>query len=283
LDEANVFEALENRRKRGVRCALIILVDSQGSTPAKKGAKMLVVEDGSTIGTMGGGTMEQEAAKMAIQMMAEGEPQLIHLELTETAGHVCGGRVSLYIEPILPAPRVIVCGAGHVGQAVCHLAAYVGFSVTVIDDREDFLSPEMLPGADQLIARAFENAFSEVPVGGDTLIVVCTRGHAHDFTVVKKALETDAPYVGLLGSQRKRELFFKKLRAAGFSDNDFERVHTPVGLNIGAVTPREIAVSIVGELIEQRRLHGRKAGGRTAGRRSVTADGAMQAASPCAG
>lgn len=283
MDEANVFEALENRRKRGVRCALIILVDSQGSTPAKKGAKMLVVEDGSTIGTMGGGTMEQEAAKMAIQMMAEGEPQLIRLELTETAGHVCGGRVSLYIEPILPAPRVIVCGAGHVGQAVCHLAAYVGFSVTVIDDREDFLSPEMLPGADQLIARAFENAFSEVPVGGDTLIVVCTRGHAHDFTVVKKALETDAPYVGLLGSQRKRELFFKKLRAAGFSDNDFERVHTPVGLNIGAVTPREIAVSIVGELIEQRRLHGRKAGGRTAGRRSVTADGAMQAASPCAG
>lgn len=283
MDEANVFEALENRRKQGTRCALIILVDSQGSTPAKKGAKMLVAEDGSIIGTMGGGLVEREAAKMGLRIMDEGNPRLVRLELTETAGYACGGQVSLYIEPILPAPRVIVCGAGHVGQAVCHLAAYVGFSVTVMDDREDFLIPEMLSDADQLIARAFENAFSEVPVGGDTLIVVCTRGHAHDFTVVQKALETDAPYIGLLGSKRKRALFFKKLRAAGFSDNDFERVHTPVGLNIGAVTPREIAMSIVGELIEQRRLHGFKTGSHTAGRGSVAADGAMQATSPCAG
>ncbi len=283
LGETNVFEALEARRKKGDPCALIIVVDSEGSVPAKKGAKMLVGEDGTTIGTVGGGTMEKEAADKALRIMAEGDPRLIHIELTEAAGYACGGSVSLYIEPILPAPRVIVCGAGHVGQAVCHLAAYAGFSVTVMDDRQDYLSPEMLPDADSVVACAFENAFLEIPVDVNTLVVVCTRGHAQDLTAVEKALKTDAPYIGLLGSKRKRASFFEKLRADGFSDNECERVYTPVGLDIGAMTPREIAVSIVGELIEQRRLHGRKTGGHTAGRRGVTANGAKQAASPCAG
>jgi len=283
LDTVNIFETLESRRKQGLPCALVILVDSQGSTPAKNGAKMLVAEDGTTIGTVGGGSMEQKAAEMALKIIGEGYPRMIHLELTEAAGYACGGRVSLYIEPVLQAPRVIVCGAGHVGKAVCHLAAYVGFGVTVVDDRQALLLPELLPDADQLVTSSFENVFSKVSVNADTLIVVCTRGHVHDFTVVKAALETDAPYVGLLGSQRKRASFFEKLQAAGFSDNDFERVCTPVGLDIGAVTPGEIAVSIVGELIEYRRCHGRKTGSNIAGCRSIAADGAKQAASSCAG
>lgn len=283
MNETTVFEALAELRNQGRPCALIILVDSQGSVPAKKGAKMLVAENGTTVGTVGGGAMEHEAKETALQLMAEGEPRLLSIELTEAAGYACGGRVSLYIEPILPAPRVVVCGAGHVGQAVCHLAAYTGFSVTAIDDREDLLNPELLPDADYMTVCDFEDAFSKISVGGDTRIIVCTRGHAHDLAVVETALKTDAPYIGLLGSRRKRASFFEKLRDAGFSDNDFERIHTPVGLDIGAVTPREIAVSIVGELIEQRRLDGRKTGGHTAGRRGVAADGAEQAASPCAG
>lgn len=283
MPETSVFKALEDRRRQAIPCALIILVDSQGSVPAKKGAKMLVAEDGQIIGTVGGGAMENEAAEIGRRVMAAGEPRLVHLELTEAAGYACGGRVSLYIEPILPAPRAIVCGAGHVGQAVCHLAAYAGFSVTVIDDREEFLTPEMLKDADQMRVCAFDHAFSEISVDADTLIVVCTRGHAHDLTVVESAIKTDAPYIGLLGSRRKRASFFEKLRAAGFSDTDLERVYTPVGLDIGATTPREIAVSIVSELIEQRRVHGRKTGRHTAGRRRIQADGADQTASPCAG
>ena len=283
MNETTVFEALEERRQQGIPCALIILVDSQGSVPAKKGAKMLVSEDGQTIGTVGGGAMEKEAAEMGRRMMAEGDPRLVHLELTEAAGYACGGRVSLYIEPILPAPRLVVCGAGHVGQAVCHLAAYVGFSVIAIDDRADFLSPEVLPDADQVRACDFDHAFSDISVDGNTLIVVCTRGHAHDLRVVEKALETDASYIGLLGSRSKRASFFEKLRAAGFSDKDFEHIYTPVGTDIGAVTPREIAVSIVSELIKQRRGHGRQTGRHSAGRRRIQADGREQAASPCAG
>jgi xanthine dehydrogenase accessory factor len=262
---------------------LIIIVDSQGSVPAKKGSKMLVAEDGSTVGTVGGGFLEKKATETALQIMFEGVPRVIHFELTESAGYACGGRVSLYIEPILPSPRVIVFGTGHVGQAVCHLAAYVGYYVTAIDDRQDFLSPDLLPDVDQTIFCPFENAFSEISVTSDTLIVVCTRGHSHDLSVVAQALETDSLYIGLLGSQRKRASFFEKLREAGFLDNDFQRVYTPVGIDIGAVTPREIAVSIVGELIEQRRLHDRKPGGCIAGRGSITENGKKQAASPCAG
>ena len=283
MPEPSIFEALEAQRKQGIPCALVILVDSRGSVPAKKGAKMLVIGDGRTFGTVGGGAMENEAKETALKVLADGEPRMVCIELTEAAGYACGGQVSLYIEPILPAPCVIVCGAGHVGQAVCHLAAYAGFSVTAIDDREDLLSPETLPHADHRVAGNFENAFINISVNADTLIVVCTRGHAHDLNVVETALKTDAQYIGLLGSRRKRASFFEKLRAAGFSDNDFERVCTPVGLDIGAVTPHEIAFSIVGQLIEQRRRHGRKTGGHTAGRGRVPADGTKQAASPCAG
>ncbi len=283
MEATNVFEALETRRKQGVACALVILVDSQGSVPAKKGAKMLVAADGSTTGTVGGGAMEQDAVQTGLQTITEGEARLVHMELTEAAGYACGGRATLYIEPILPAPRLVICGAGHVGQAVCHVAAYVGFSVTAIDDREAFASPDVLPDADHVAVHAFDRLFADIPIDAETFITVCTRGHAHDFTVVQRALQTPARYIGLLGSRRKRDAFFEKLRDAGFSDNDLERVYTPVGLDIGAGSPREIAVSIVGELIDQRRCHARKNGGPSPGRRGFQADGQQQAAAPCAG
>lgn len=151
---------------------------------------------------------------------------------------------------------LILAGAGHVGQAVCCLAAYVGFSVTVVDDRADFASSELLPEADHVIACNFESLFSTVPVDIQTLIVCATRGHTHDYTVVREALKTPARYIGLLGSRRKRNAFFDTLRKDGFDDDALSRIYTPVGLEIGAKTPREIAVSIVSELIQIRRKNG---------------------------
>lgn len=283
-DETNVFEALEERRTRGIPCVLIILVDSRGSVPAPKGAKMLVTQNGRCFGTVGGGALEQEAKETARQVLAEGRPRLIHLDLTEAGGYACGGRASLYFEPVLPAPKLIVCGAGHVGQAVCHLGAYAGFTVTVVDDREDMLDRDSLPGANDRLTCNFDDPFSSIDLDADTLVVVCTRAHAHDLEVVQAALTTPAPYIGLLGSKRKRASFFTKLRKAGFSDVALKRIYTPVGLDIGAVTPREIAFSIVGELIEQRRNDaGCKTGGHLAGCGSLPADGKDQAASACAG
>ncbi len=283
-DETNVFAALEERRSRGIPCVLVILVDSQGSVPAKKGAKMLVTENGRSFGTVGGGALEEAAKETARQVLTEGRPRLIHLDLNEAAGYACGGRASLYIEPVLPAPKLIVCGAGHVGRAVCHLGAYAGLTVTVVDDRKDMLDAESLPDAHDRLVCGFDDPFSGIDMDAETFVVVCTRAHAHDLEVVQTALATPAPYIGLLGSKRKRASFFKKLRQAGFSEENLKRIHTPVGLDIGAVTPREIAFSIVGELIEQRRKNvGCETGRHFAGCGSLPADGNDQAAVACAG
>jgi xanthine dehydrogenase accessory factor len=244
---------------------------------------MLVTADGSTIGTVGGGALEQQATDMALEVMAHGTPKTTRMHLTQEAGYACGGCVTLYLEPVLPAPQLIICGAGHVGQALCHLSAYVGFAVTVIDDREEYLTPELLPQAHHRIVSDFVEPFTDLNVSERTCMVICTRGHAHDFHLVEQALTTQAPYIGMLGSRLKRTTLLENLSAAGLDHQIRDRLYTPVGLDIGSQTPREIAVSIVAQLIAQRRCHAHQSRGTAAGSRSLTADGADQAAAPCAG
>ncbi|MFO7830497.1 MAG: XdhC/CoxI family protein [Desulfuromonadaceae bacterium] len=284
MAQTDVIAALQQYRQQDSPCALVILVDSEGSVPAKPGAKMLVAADGNTIGTVGGGGLEQQATEMALDIMTTGTPRTIQLHLTEEAGYACGGHVSLYLEPILPAPRLIICGAGHVGQALCHIAAYAGFAVTAIDDREEFLTEELLPQAQHKMVSDFTDPFNHLNVDEHTYIVICTRGHTHDFQLVEQALVTSATYIGMLGSRSKRTTLIDKLIAAGLDHQQIEaRLHTPVGLDIGGQTPREIAVSIVAQLIAQRRCHGSQIGGTAARSRSLAADGKDKAAAPCAG
>ncbi|MFP4477175.1 MAG: XdhC family protein [Desulfatibacillaceae bacterium] len=280
---AAVFEQLVERTRRGEPCSLVILVRSEGSAPAKPGARMLVAEDGATFGTVGGGAMEARAAEAARKALGHGTPGTLDIELTEDSGYVCGGRVTLYIEPVLPAPRLVIAGGGHVGRDLCTLAAFAGFSPVVADDRDQFADPGDFPDADQVMVVDFATMFDTVPVDENTWIVSATRGHEHDYTVVRAALATPAGYIGLLGSRRKRAAFFEKLEAEGFSDDDIRRIHTPVGLDIGAVGPREIAVSIVAEMISTRRNHGAQGGRDSAGGRSVAANGPDKAGSSCQG
>ena len=284
MAQTDVIAALQQYRQQDSPCTLVILVDSHGSVPAKPGAKMLVAADGSTIGTVGGGALEQQATDMALEAMATGSPRTIQLHLTEEAGYACGGHVSLYLEPMLPVPRLLICGAGHVGQALCHIAAYTGFAVTVIDDREEFVTEELLPHAQHRMVSDFVEPFTHLNVDEHTYIVICTRGHTHDFQLVEQALVTPAPYIGMLGSRNKRTTLIEKLCAAGLDHQQIEaRLYTPVGLDIGGQTPREIAVSIVAQLIAQRRCHGSQIRGAAARGRSFTADGKDKATAPCAG
>jgi len=283
LAQTDVITALQQYRQQESPCTLVILVDSEGSVPAKPGAKMLVAADGSTIGTVGGGAMEQQATDMALDVMAAGTPRTIQVHLTEEAGYACGGHVSLYLEPILPAPQLLICGAGHVGQALCHLADYAGFAVSVIDDREEFLTEELLPQAQHRIVSDFMVPFTNLNVGERTYIVICTRGHTHDFHLVEQAMDTPALYIGMLGSRLKRTSLIEKLSATGLDRQHQERLYTPVGLDIGGQTPREIAVSIVAQLIAQRRCHGDQSRGTATRSRSLTPDGEDQATTPCAG
>jgi len=156
------------------------------------------------------------------------------------------------LEWVFPRNVVYIFGAGHVGAALCHLASYVDFEVVMIDDRDEYANPENLPDASETIVANFENAFSSISIDQDSYIVIVTKGHAHDRTTLSHALKTKACYIGMIGSQRKTKLIFDSLVNEGFAESDLERVHAPIGLNIGGETPQEIAVSIVAELIQAR-------------------------------
>ena len=252
----DIFEEVVRIRKEGRSAALATLVQSMGSSPQKEGAKILVLEDGTLIGTLGGGCLEANVADAALKAMSSGKPCTIPFSLTEKHGDLaCGGRVLVYIEPLLPVPHLIILGAGHVGQALCRIGKFIDFRITVVDDREEYANRHNLPEADEIVVSEFDRVFasSKVPRDENTWVVVATRGHLHDLEALQAALDTRAGYIGLLGSRRKKTMLFSKLKEAGFSTEAIEKIHTPVGLSIGAATPEEIAISIAAQLIELRR------------------------------
>jgi len=217
---------------------------------------MLIRDDGSTVGTLGGGCMEAEVVDAAIEAMEKEACRSLLFDLNEKAGGlVCGGRVTVFLEPLIPPPHLIILGAGHVGKALSSLAHFIGFRVIIVDNRAEFASPSSVPSAHETVHVEFADAFDRITVRDKTCVVVATRGHLHDLEALRAALKTEAGYIGLLGSKRKRALLFKMLREEGFSEGDIERIITPVGLSIGAITPEEIAVSIAAQLIEHRRNH----------------------------
>ncbi|WP_309474838.1 XdhC family protein [Dissulfurirhabdus thermomarina] len=241
-------------RDRGEPCVLCTIVQCLGSSPRKAGARMLVRADGTTTGTIGGGPLEAEMRRVALEVLAGGEPRTVPYELTAPEGGLaCGGRVLVFVEPLRPAPHLVILGAGHVAGAVADLAPGIGFQVTVVDDRPEYADPARFPGAGRVLARSFEAAFQDLAVDAETFVLVATRGHDQDLVALRAALRTPAGYIGLLGSRRKRAALFDVLGAEGFSAEDLARVVTPVGLDIGARTPGEIAVSIAAQLVQRRR------------------------------
>ena len=249
-----LYEEILRFKNEGRPCALATIVQCIGSSPQKEGAKMLVKDDGSIMGTLGGGCLEAEVIQASLEAMKDGSPQTIPFELTEKQGGlVCGGKVLVYIEPIIPEPHLVILGAGHVGKALSKVARFSGFRVTVFDDRSEYANKENIPDANDIIVSDFENVFSKVPIERNAYIVIATRGHNHDIDALKSSLKTEAGYIGLLGSKRKKALLFKTLREEGFSEKDINRVITPVGLAIGSVTPEEIAISIMAQMIQYRR------------------------------
>lgn len=249
-----IYEEVVRLKKEGRASALATIVRCIGSSPQKEGAKMLVRDDGSVVGTMGGGCLEAEVIQASVMTIRDGSPRTVPFDLTERhGGLVCGGKVLVYIEPVIPDPRLIILGAGHVGKALARVAKFSGFRTTVADDREEYANRENIPDADEIVVNEFRDMFSRILVDGNAYLVIATRGHNHDLEALKAALGTRAAYIGLLGSRRKRALLFRTLRGAGFSDADIGRVVTPVGLPIGSVTPEEIAISIMAQIIQKRR------------------------------
>jgi xanthine dehydrogenase accessory factor len=276
-----IYEEALRLNRLGRTSAIATIVECRGSSPQKQGAKMLVRDDGSVMGTLGGGCLEADVVQAALMAMQDGGPMTLPFELTEREGGlVCGGTVLVYIEPVLLDPHLVILGAGHVGKTLSRLARFTGFRVTVVDDREEYANRENIPEATDVVVNDFTRAFDQVPVEKNTFIVVATRGHNHDLDAVKAALGTAAHYVGLLGSRRKKALLLRALEESGFSRDALERVVIPVGLPIGSVTPEEIAVSIMAQIIAKRREDGSSRLGRAACSRLVQQDGEDQTAAP---
>jgi len=250
-------EAL-GRISKGETIALVTIVETKGSTPREVGAKMLVNKDGLIAGTIGGGITEARVIEEAKQTMKEGKGRFLAYHLTKEAaaldeGAICGGDMKVFIDVLQPKEEVLIFGAGHIAVCVSRLAKMVGFKVTVIDDRKEFANQDKFPEADEIIAEDTEKALNHLETTPSTYIIIVTRGHLKDEEVLGSVIKTNAAYIGMIGSRKKNATVFQHLEEQGVSTQEFKKVHAPIGIDIGAQTPEEIAVSIIAEIIQVRR------------------------------
>ena len=252
-----MLAAAADALKRGEAVALVTVVRARGSTPQRVGAKMLVFADGRTIGTIGGGCYENDAFWKAREALVSGKPSLQHYELNDDFaqenGLVCGGQMDVHIDPLEPTPHLFIVGAGHVGWHLARLATDAGFRIHVIDDREKFASRDRFPDAQEVIAEHIPGWLHRADLPVSAYVVVVTRGHTHDLDAMRALAARDLKYLGLIGSRAKVRRIYDHLTDEGLPRECLDRVHAPIGIDIGAVTPAEIAVSILAELIAVRR------------------------------
>ena len=252
----DIFEEILRMRRAGQRGALATIVHTNGSIPSYESSRMLVRDDGTIAGTIGGGCVEAEVWAAAKEVMDAEQPRKMTFNLNHDAeydmGLICGGTLEVFVEPILPQPTLYIFGAGHVSLAVARIASQAGFAIGVIDDRASFANAERFPMASEIHA-SYAGSFEKIQPNSSSYLLIVTRGHKDDMRVLAWAITTDARYIGMIGSKRKVLSVYKALEKEGFAPEKFERVHAPVGLDIGALSPEEIAVSIVAELIAVRR------------------------------
>jgi xanthine dehydrogenase accessory factor len=251
-----IFNALAELEQNNGAGALCTIVRSVGSTPRHVGSKMLVYPDGRIVGTVGGGEMESRVIAEALEAIRDGKPRNLEYSMADPQRGdpgVCGGQLEVFVDPIQPKPNLVVVGAGHVGQAVAHLAHWLGFRVVVTDDRPEFCTPEVVPQADAYYPLPLAELPQEFDITPWTYIVMTTRGVDIDVKGLPGLLDSPAAYIGVIGSQRRWKMSRDKILESGVSAEKIDRVHSPIGLDLHAETPEEIAVSIIAEIIRLRR------------------------------
>ena len=253
----DIYEEITKLRKAGRKGALATIIQVQGSIPSYESSKILVRDDGSIVGTVGGGCVEAEVWSVAQDVMREEKPRRLHFNLNQNPeydeGLVCGGSLDIFVEPILATPTLYLFGGGHVSLSIAKVATIAGFDTVIVDDRTAFANKERFPGAVETHAGPWEEILPKLRLNEFSYVVIATRGHKGDLTCLRWAVATQARYVGMVGSKRKLIEFYKVLEREGVPAAQLEQVHSPVGLDIGALTPQEIAVSVVAEIIAVRR------------------------------
>jgi xanthine dehydrogenase accessory factor len=258
----DIYEEIVKLRREGHRGAVATIVNVRGSIPSFKTAKMLVRDDGSIFGTIGGGCVEAEVWQAAREVISSEKPRTLSFDLNQDpkydTGLICGGTLEIFVEPILPPSTLYIFGAGHVAYGLYKVAKNAGFDIVVADDRESYANRERFPEARQVISEGFDQALAGLTPDESSYIMIVTRGHHDDMRILRWAVQTPARYIGMIGSKRKAITIFRELTREGLKPELFDRVHSPAGLDIGAVTPEEIAVAITAELIAVRRRLERK-------------------------
>ena len=252
----DLFEEVLRLRREGKRAVMATIVHTNGSIPSFESSRMLVREDGSILGTIGGGCVEAEVWAAAKDVLKLEAPRKMIFNLNNEAsydnGLICGGTLEVFVEPILPQPMLYIFGGGHISMALAEAAHKAGFSTGVVDDREQFANRERFPMAGEIYT-SYEEAFEKIKPNACSYLVIVTRGHRDDMRVLGWAVGTEARYIGMIGSKRKVLSVYQALEREGIGAEKFDKVHAPVGLEIGALTPNEIAISIAAELIAVRR------------------------------
>jgi xanthine dehydrogenase accessory factor len=253
----DIYDEVVRLRRLGQKCALATIVQVNGSIPSYESAKLLVREDGSMLGTIGGGCVEAEVWNAAREVMQEERPRQMNFSLGQDAaydnGLICGGQLSVFVEPVIPQPRLFVFGAGHISKSISKIASMAGFATVIVDNRDAFANRDRFPEADEIHSEEYEEVFPKLTIRDTSYIVIVTRGHRDDMRVLRWAVETPAKYVAMIGSKRKTISVVKELEKEGLPRHLFEKIFAPTGLEIGAETPEEIAISVVGEMIAMRR------------------------------
>jgi xanthine dehydrogenase accessory factor len=245
----DIYEEVARLRKLGQKCALATIVQVNGPIPS--------YEDGSMVGTIGGGCVEAEVWNAAREVIESERPRHMNFSLGQDAaydnGLICGGQLSVFVEPVVPQPRVFIFGAGHISKSISKIANLAGFATAIVDNREAFANSERFPEASEILAEEYEDVFPKLAIRDTSYLVIVTRGHRDDMRVLRWAVSTNAKYIAMIGSKRKVIGVLHELEKEGIPRQAFERVFAPMGLEIGAITPEEIAVSIVAEMIAMRR------------------------------
>jgi xanthine dehydrogenase accessory factor len=253
----DIFAEIAKLRKEGRKAALATIIQVQGSIPSYESSKILVRDDGSIVGTVGGGCVEADVWAVAQDVMREEKPRCLHFNLNSNPeydnGLICGGSLDIFVEPILAAPTVYLFGGGHVSLAISKIASMAGFDTVVIDDREAYASKERFPEAREIYSGEWEEIFPKLNINEFSYLALVSRGHKGDLTCLRWAVTTRARYIGMIGSKRKFIEICKVLESEGVPAGKLERVHSPIGLDIGALTPDEIGVAVVAEMIAIRR------------------------------
>ncbi len=254
----DVFDELLRLRNLGQKCALATIVQVRGSIPGFQSSKLLVREDGSMLGTIGGGCVEAEVWNAAREVMETGKPRNMSFSLGQDAaydnGLICGGQLDVFVECIAPQPAALIFGGGHISKSLAKALDLAGFRVSVIDNRETYANRDRFPEAAEVHAAEYEDVFPQLAVTESTYMVIVTRGHRDDMRVLRWAVTTNARYIAMIGSKRKTISVVKELEKEGIARAAFEKVSAPMGLEIGAVTPEEIAISVAAEMIAVRRI-----------------------------